>query len=415
MIKTKERFSLNELLLMLFIWIQFLLSISTSFIDNGIYNTGTVIITVLVLTVYIASNRRLSISKSNLCLYTILLIIFTYNFLISNVNTKKILVWLTCFLIGLIYERCSGEKAKIALLKGYWGILLATCIFGVIESITGNKLDAYTVRVYSATYRLHSVFLHPIIFAQMMVIEFILNFYIINKRVLKYIVGFMCIFCIVMSLSRFAWITIIMVIAFMLIKNKTLSLAKILGSKTSWRRFVEVVLVLIGLIIILIRIDITSILASVIRRWNALEGSMSVSYRFSTLLVLVQQRLQDSNPVHWLIGSGYQKAQVAVGNAGIYFGTVGNSVIDNQWLCFFYDFGLVGIVTLIVLFVKSITTYFKTDSSILGVVSLVVFANLMMAFVCETFVWSTTGNITFVFIGLFWTQKEKKMSNISNQ
>ena len=395
---------------MFLIAFQFLTSISTSFIDTGLYNLISICILFILIFVYFIYKKKLMFNKKLIYIIPIFLIFAIYNINLSIVNTKKIFVTFSCFFCGFLFSKINNDIYTKKLLKTINYILLGTCIYGVVESLIGNFLDIYTVRVYAATYRIHSIFLHPIIFSLMMLIAFWLSYYLIENRILKFIFCMMSLYCIVMTLTRSAWVAFVITVILNIIKRK-LNKGSLFnfGKKVSKWKLIELIIILIIIFIISTKFNLLSIVNRMSLRWGTLNNSMSVTYRSNAIYTLFASRLSDNNIIHWLIGSGYHGVQKAAANAGIYFGTVGNNVIDNQWISVFYDFGLIGIFVMIYIFVRSIIIFLKTKEIILKLMSLICFVCLFMGFFCDIFEWSTAANITFLFIGLISPKLNKNI------
>lgn len=398
--KKSYKISIIDILFTCCVLIQFLLSISTSYMDSGFYNRVSVVLAASTFMLYIISSKKLIISKKMMLVYAVLLLILLYNYRLSVLTTQKLLVWLSCFFVGYIYAKRFQNKSLYPVLKGFLLILLVTGLYGVLEIAVGNILDIYAVRIYSNVSRIHSVFLHPIILAEIMLIMFAFNSVLTEKGNWKRLISVVSICCIIMTMSRFSWIILFVLFILIFIKNKLVNNMRV--KKLFPKKRVIEALVIIGIgIFVLIKIDITSILIRMLSRWNDLEGSMSVTYRFSTIQALLEQRFHDGNILHWIIGTGYQSAQDAIGAAGIYFGTVGNNVVDNQIFAIFYDFGLIGISVIIYLLFKSIKMYLFTKNREVAAVSFGVFVTICMGFTCDTFNWATTGSLTFILFGFF--------------
>lgn len=254
----------------------------------------------------------------------------------------------------------GGEEGIRSLLCVYSGILTVSAVYGLFESLFGNILDVYTVRTYAATYRLHSIYLHPIIFSLMMLQAFAINHYLLKNQVLKNVLGTLNIYCIFMSLSRSAWLVFAVFVVLIFVQKKMTQRGTLLLEKKINKKNITAVLILFIIIGTFIRrVDLISYWEKLVNRWQALEGSMSVSYRLDVISAVWQERIHDANPIHWVLGSGYHSVQNAVGRAGIYFGTVENNVVDNEWVTLSYDFGLLGIILLLYFSWKSLLVFFQ--------------------------------------------------------
>lgn len=393
--------------------LSFIMSIGTSFYESSIYYNAAVVLMVLAVGVHFLLNGTTGIKKRIFAILTVVLVVLFYNYMLSPLATKKLFVYLSTFLMGAFLAEDGEEEGIRSLLCVYSFILTLSAVYGVFETLFGNVLDVYTVRTYAATYRLHSVYLHPIIFSLMMLQAFAINTYLLKNQTLKNILGIINVYCIFMSLSRSSWLVLAALIALIMIQKKKTQKKPLLLGKVINKKSITAIFVLAIIIGVFIqRADITSYWGTLFNRWQALEGSMSVSYRSGVVSAVWQDRVHDFNPIHWILGSGYHSVQNAVGRAGIYFGTVGNNVVDNEWVTLSYDFGLMGMILLLYFTWKSLHVYFsKYESENMWMVALCIIANLLMAFICDTFGWAPAGNIVFVFFGIMFYKKRIKLKD----
>lgn len=413
-IQKNKRYSLVAILLFGCVLMQFLLSITTSYMDSGFYNRISVLIAVVAVGLYVLMTRKISISLRMFAIILVVILLLIYNYSISVLATQKLLLWVGAFLTGYIYSKKDFDYSHTRIIQGLMFIMMVTCIYGIFEFVAGNVLDAYAVRVYANIYRIHSVYLHPIIFSEIMLILYAFNATTSKKGIKKSIISIMAILCIALTLSRFSWIILLGLVFLQFIKNKVLSGHLNIKHTFTRKRVIKILAIGSLLIVMFIKLDIISLFARLTERWNSLEGSMSISYRTSTILALLSQRLHDSNIFHWIIGTGFQSAQAAVGNAGIYFGTVGNNVVDNQILCVFYDFGLVGIISICFFLVSAVKTYLFSNNNGAQAISLAIVVAIGMGFTCDTFQWATTGSLTFILMGIMLVvlKNEKRYKRI---
>lgn len=397
----------------LLLTLSFLMSIGTSFFESSIYYNAAVALMVLSVGVHFVLNGTTRIKKRLFLIMCVVLVVLLYNYTLSPLATKKLLVYLSTFLMGVFLAEDGDEEGIRSLLCVYSCILTISALYGVFETLFGNVLDAYTVRTYAATYRLHSIYLHPIIFSLMMLQAFSINHFLVKNQTLKNILGIINVYCIFMSLSRSSWLVLAVLIALLLVQKKVTQKRSLLLGMIINKKSITAVFVLAVIIGVFIqKADITSYWGTLLNRWQALEGSMAVSYRSRVVSAVWQDRVHDLNPIHWILGSGYHSVQNSVGSAGIYFGTVGNNVVDNEWVTLTYDFGLLGIILLLYFTWKSLHVFFsKNESENMWIVALCIIANLLMAFICDTFGWAPAGNIAFVLFGVMFYKKRIKLKD----
>jgi len=385
----------------------FLLSISTNFIDASIYNNAILVLMVISVALHMFVKHRLRVKKKIFSLAIVLVGIIAYNYLISPLATQKLLIHFSCFLLGYcICDYDTFEQRQFALRKcliAYFYILLVTEAIGVFESVFGNFLDPFTVRVYAATYRLHSVFLHPIIFSLMMLQLFVLSHYFIENQIVKSVVSFAAFYCIFLTLTRAAWLTFVIVFVLFGVHNAyVLKEPLFVGKVFNKKRLIEVGIVIALLVFVILRSDLGQYISTFWNRWNALEGSASISYRSSTISAIFDG-MKQRNVVQWILGAGNLSAQSLLGNYGIYFGSIGNNVVDNQWLGVLADFGLLGLLAMIYLTFHSIKLFLNKDmDTSIWALSLCIISLLLIAFVCDIFNWATAGCVSFIMFGLLY-------------
>lgn len=398
------------------IWIatiSFLLSIGTSFFESSIYYVSSVVLMIIAAGVHLI-NVNFKIEKKLLVIMIIACILLTYNFFLNPLATKKLVVYISSFVIGYIVIRDGKNKGVRRLLVSYAIIIALSALYGVFEFVFGNVLDVYTIRVYGAIYRLHSVYLHPIIFSLIMLQSIVIFYYLVDNILLKNIIIMLSVFCVFMTLSRSAWLVLGIVIVLVFCHNKfILKKRGILTSHFSRRKVVIMLILFIALMMLLYKVNVVSYIEILFDRWQALNGSTSVLYRSNVIETVLTDRKNDSNIVHWTIGTGYHSVQKLIGRAGIYFGEVGNNVVDNQWITIFYDFGLLGLGTLVYCTIKSVRLYFSKQTREIWITSLCIIVNFLMAFICDTFEWAPAGNLVFVFLGMmFYIDKRHKVERM---
>lgn len=381
----------------------FLFAIVSNYIELDIYNVVCIILLCLDVVAYYSIKKNLKITRRVGVILVLWIIIIGYNFMIDPVPSKKLITYFCYFFIGLIAgvdSRKGDLSSRLTLLRMFLYVLTITAVYGVIESVFGNYLDAYAVRVYASTHRLHSVFLHPIIFSAMMLQAFIINHYITQNIIIKNVLGYIYIYCIVMSLTRGTWVVLLIVVLFMLLNRKYTQGLPIIGKKIKTRHIIELIVVILLTVLIAFRMNLPSYISMILSRWAMLEGSNSITYRTATLSAVINSRMADGNILHWIMGSGYHTAQKAVGGIGLYLTTIGNSVVDNEWICIAYDFGLFGFVIMCECLIFSVKWYFDKESSREAmIISLCIIGNLFLCIFSDLLGWATVGAYTFILIG----------------
>ena len=396
---------------LLIIIMSFVFSIMTSFIDKKYFYLFVFAVFAVKAFIYI---KDMKIKTSVMtCVISVVIAILLFSEILKGKDILNLLQLVCCFAIGYSFAQYDKKKDG-KLVEKLFCILnvlfVLTGIGGVCEYYFGNAFDTFTLRVYTTT-RLHLFYMHPIIFAYSMVAAFIINYYFTKKTILKFINGLIYIFCLIFSLTRFSWICIILTALFIVLKRVVQSNKKI---KMKTETILSVLFIILFCVLLLSTVNAAGIFKTVSERWNQLENSQSIEYRTTTINAIVKNRLFDTNILHWLIGTGNKSAQKLLASKHIYLDTVGNNVVDNEWLCVGYDFGLFGLFLMGSLFVKSVMVFFKEKDNTLSCIALLNIINLFFSLTFDSFGWPFSSCMIFVFAGFLMANKpvrEKKLGH----
>nr|WP_263324280.1 hypothetical protein [Neobacillus sp. Marseille-Q6967] len=229
-----------------------------------------------------------------------------------------------------------------------------------------EKIDSYQYWAYGTdAFRVISVFGHPIISALFFSVLFICNIYVINSKYkyIKYILQLIALVNLFATQSRSAWITLVIVLVLYGIRNfkvtKIMNYKVELTIKKIFRYyFISIfILIILGFLIF----NFEQILTDIITRFG--DSLSKNSTDISTL-----QRLGTFDLIiNHMFSSGV--FQLVFGNG---LGSVGDFMLfnmvvienftttDNMYLTFFFELGMISILTYVVFLLISIYRLFFT-------------------------------------------------------
>ncbi|WP_150131727.1 O-antigen polymerase [Clostridium sp. JN-1] len=256
---------------------------------------------------------------------------------------KYFILMLNIFVIINFYEIVSKKSIFYSfIISGakHW----QTCAFG-----TNN-------------FRTFSIFIHPIVYGSFLVVLFWCNRYIINNKI-KYILQINVIINLYYTKSRSAWIAIGITLFiyylkafFIKIKNNNI--------KFTYKKVITLILTCIVLIFILLIFskDINNILNQIAERFiTATKDSYNDASRLQRLgtIKIVNNYMFNNGISNLLFGNGCGSVKEFMMNHFVYI--TGFATTDNQYVSFFYEFGLIGVSLYIFIVVSSIVKFFKNN------------------------------------------------------
>lgn len=371
------------------ICIMFLLAIFTRMIGNvDLWAVGLGIIGIIIGVLNLSCVGR---AIKNTIPFIVLLMPMTLITILNSIEGmvsvaavyRLITFWLLYFIGALLANFSANEYLEKSYSLVYRaGIVFA--IYGLVEWIRkDNYLVPYLSQFYAystigtSSYRISSVFLHPIVFANILLIMLIINIYRNSTYKSRYIGYLILIAALFATSTRSAWILAVQILLMELIDNYRI--------KISRRTFIFIVLTLAILLFGAFRTN--SFVVAIIERFMQLSGSYSLSYRLG-IITNYFKSIFSSNIFNIVFGHGYFSAR----NSLEEISTVNIKVdsLDNQFISLLYDGGLLIFMTLVILLVYCLICFFKSKNKTSKMLLLMIIISMEEMFFYENINWQVS-------------------------
>ncbi|MBE5838010.1 O-antigen ligase family protein [Butyrivibrio sp.] len=363
---TKRKYSIYVAMLMVLIWIL---------CGGGNVNVA---IALLVITSMFSFSTKIEIENKMIFIYLVFIlysIIITAFFWDDNIDkslsahqlAKYILILLGTF---LTYRKIDFESFLVTLRNA--GIFLV--IFACIEGIVGTNYLALIISGNSVSYengqRAYSIFNHPLL-----AISFYIFFLLLvllfpfKKRVFQYFFVSSCILAILYNRSRSGWLALLVLCFIYGIKFRHFIMNEVIKitSRHSKNRVVFGGLVVATLLgsEVLGRGILSSFFQVISKRFKgSFEAGIGKIVRLETIESSIKYWITENHIMEMIFGMGknadrafLQKHPVVKGN------WVWNYAIDNQYITWIHESGLLGMCFMLVILIMSIQRFFRCNSS----------------------------------------------------
>lgn len=258
-----------------------------------------------------------------------------------------------CLIIGysivINYGEDSGEKT----LKFILTVIVFSAILGVPEYFSNSNFFFPDYGNPWQTYRVASIYGHPIKYATSLTIGFFLVIFLIKKPILKCILLALITFGVFTSMSRSSWIALGLSVIVLLIA--------VYRKKINLKKIIILLCAAIAVVLFLqtpIGINIQEV---VFARFENINNDISSMQRLGSIEYVFNQLGEEFNPVTLLLGHGEDAAKRLMLSTQISISDF--STTDNEYLLILYNYGLivlVGIVALLIwCFYKFIFKYYS--------------------------------------------------------
>ncbi|MCE4049550.1 O-antigen ligase family protein [Bacillus sp. Au-Bac7] len=330
-----------------------------------------------------------------------------------------LLMFLLIFYMYLMFSK-EGQGYAIKTYKQLALLLNTLSVFNLYQVIFNKPLllkfmelrtVGYNYHLGTDQYRTMSVFDHPIICGLFFVIAFLINIYVIKSPIIKYPLQFLLLLNIYSTMSRSAWIALVIVFLvygilnfkkiFKIPKNIRLTYNQILFI------YIGIIFALLGLGMLILNFN--ELYEAIIKRFgdslsfNSTDGS---SLQRTMTISLILEHMKNSNLVNLFFGYGSSKVGPFMVAHPITM--QGFSTTDNQYLAWFFELGLIGIIAyLATLFfiLKKIFNKSRNWVSELSLLCLIVISIELFFF--ELFEWQAVGLILAFVVSCLTFNHEK--------
>lgn len=341
---------------------------------NKMYYLYMLILTIL-LGLKTITYHNLEINKSNLhrMIFIITSMLYIYFLSIDNmvfVTKRYLIIFILMLYLYLSFSKYGIKYAE----KFYKQLTIILNVFSVVNlyQIIFQKpfllkyMDlmevGYNYKFGTSGYRTMSVFNHPIVSGLFFIIAFLCNMYIVKNKNLKYVLQILLILNIYTSKARSAWITFAIIIFILIFNNRKKILIKISKPKLTYRKvIIAIVFLIFGFLFAIFYLP--DIFSSIIERFgdslkvNSTSGS---NLQRTMTIKLILNHMFNGDPIRLIFGyGGGTVSDFMILNPVL---LEGFTTTDNQYLSLFYEFGLVGVIFYITLFLNITKKYLLNKS-----------------------------------------------------
>lgn len=293
-------------------------------------------------------------------------VVTTLSFILKRVSWMEEMKAL-CYVLILIDALFIYSKKPKAYEKGMkmiLSIIVISALYGIIEALVSyNVFEQYFAADYirgyygTALYRIASIFMHPIACGQVFLIGFWLAvfFYDKWKRVSCLIIIALGIYY---TKSRSIWGGLVFSIAILMIVKMIEFPSK---HRIQKRKLIYIPFTMVC-IYFLYKIGMfDTIINSIYERILAASGSTSELARQSMSIYTLNYMIHDASVLQKMFGYGMDSSKSWIYKSGAFVRTY--DAIDNSYLTVMYEFGLVGLLTLVILIIRKVIECFYKNKS----------------------------------------------------
>lgn len=294
-------------------------------------------------------------------------------------NFKEIIKYFYYFGLIIIFIFCSmNTKYKHNFLYYFAILMIPINIYGIFEFFVGKSYiyqyinsDAKNWQVtafFSENYRPFSVFINPIVYGNVLVCLFWIYKYLYKNYKFNILFMLLTLLNLYSTKSRSSWIAFI-VTYFIYIVSKVYNFWK----KKNENNFTKVKLVSKETVMKKIFLIIVVFLIVTYFHNNIILGFTKIYNRFSIVfndqsndisklqrlgtINLVNEYMTDNGTLKFLFGNGFGASTNFMKNNIVVI--PGFTTTDNQYVSYFFDFGLIGLLLYLSLIIKAVFNYFN--------------------------------------------------------
>ncbi len=359
---------------------------------------GTVVFPLELILAFIVSimQRTTNIGKYfavNLYLfYTVYKIVVSFAFVEKVTGNLKGIFYkeLGIIILMMVFMNATSE---VKILEGIRNIGIISSLIGCVEFFLKTSFFIKFVSVESRIFlraslgtdasRVRTFLMHPIICAVFCVATFALLLYIpLKSSTAGYFAKLATIICLIGTQSRSGWVAFLIMVILSLMKR--VEIKTILVKKTRVYIFVLVLLLVILMVCAFwdYTVDLYEIL--VIRISNAIDRRSAGNYNRVTMIKRGIAEWSDFSFTNKLFGKGAGYAIHYLRKNPI---RGWSKAVDNTYITNLLDFGLVGLIQLLVIVLYSIITFFKGNNNVIKACSIGLIGMFVAGFFFDMFSW----------------------------
>lgn len=365
-------------------------------------------------------NKFLSLS---VLFYVYIILISILN--LSSIDLKDVLKTASIavlFVIILVKLSVCGKEYISNFYKHFVYLINAFALVNIYEILT--KKSVFYIFLSSAAkywqvyafgtdvFRTFSIFEHPIVYAVFLLVLFWCNNFIIKNKVIKYLLQINILVNLFFTKSRSVWIALCITV-FVYCLKAIISKLQNHNLKITYKKVFKLSFTLAVLIILIcifskqVSIIFNIMSQRLITVTNDSYGDISRLQRLGTIKTINYYML-NNGIVNFLFGNGIGAVNKFMINNPVVI--AGFTTTDNQYLAFFYNFGVTGIFIYILIIFLAIVKFFNTDIKNIDNLSILCFLSISVSmFFFESFGW--TDVFIFLTISIAFMSLKKDKSN----
>lgn len=267
-------------------------------------------------------------------------------------------------LIDALFIYSKKPKVYEKGMKMILSIIVISALYGIIEALVSyNVFEQYFAADYirgyygTALYRIASIFMHPIACGQVFLIGFWLAafFYEKWKRVSCLIIIALGIYY---TKSRSIWGGLVFSIAILMLVKMIEFLAK---HRIQKRKLIYIPFTVVCIYFLYKMGVFDTIINSIYERIMAASGSTSELARQSMSIYTLNYMIHNASVLQKMFGYGMDSSKSWIYKSGAFVKAY--DAIDNSYLTIMYEFGLVGLLTFVILIIRKVIECFYKNKS----------------------------------------------------
>lgn len=302
-------------------------------------------------------------------------------------------------LLGILLYIKKGEKYVFDGLTGIVIILIIASILGILEYFTGINIFVHTGLMtddfVKFNTRIASCFVHPIPFANILLLPILFIFMTKTVQKGKYFFLVLLIIALILTESRSGWVGLL--VSLFAYFTRVYKLGNIKMS----------IILTVGLLLCGIFISpLGDIISS---RFVHFDEHLSNDYQRTGTIFYMLNIIFNSDVLHILFGNGNHESVNTMLKTVITLDDF--QTTDNLYLADLYNYGIIYVVCTIALFLKFIRFAIKSESSLHTVIFYFLISTEVAFFFYEPFIFYPVTFVFFLCLGVSLTYKDENAMN----
>lgn len=316
----------------------------------------------------------------------------------------NILFLLLCTILGILLQRKREFLFKglkffeyFIILCGFYGIYEYTIKFNYISykyCQGANLLNRYYWQFNPNSYRVATVFIHPILYSVLIAFVILFVFYYEKNKFIKYGSLLLLVINIYLTKSRTSWVALAIVFCLVILDFFVKIIKKGKIEKSILSKILLSICLLPGVVIFSLK---KGYIQSVFARFNNLFKDTSTLQRTGTLNYFIKNIFPKFSLFKNMLGHGEGASAPVMSNLNI---TMSNfAETDNQFLTTAYNSGFIALILVLIFIIYSVCLFFSTNDKGIKFVSICFFMMNITMFFFELYRFTTVSFWYFIFLG----------------